>query len=125
MDYNILNVDLNTLKKIPIKPKRGIYFLYDGHELVYIGQSIIIQRRVMDHFDIISGVKKIFDSYKYIEINEDESLDKIELLFILEYQPKYNKNSLGMGVYPLDMNKKRKSRAKPENELKRKRNKIK
>jgi excinuclease UvrABC nuclease subunit len=93
MDLNLLDTDLNSLKSVNVKPLRGIYFLYDNDELVYIGQSISIQRRVWQHFHGDSRIEqKSFNKYKFIEINEDESLDKIELLFILEYNPKYNKN---------------------------------
>ena len=111
MDYSLLDIDLNSLPNIKVKNTRGIYFLYDRGELVYIGQSICIQRRIFQHFH---GDNKIyikeFDSYRFIEINDDESLDKIEQLFILEYQPKYNKNTLGMGVYSKDLRKPKESR---------------
>ena len=42
---------------------------------------------------------KFFDSYRYIEVDKNTELDRLELLYILEYNPRYNKNSLGKGTY--------------------------
>lgn len=73
-----------TCKHINIK--RGIYFLFDKREIVYIGQSEFIEKRVFDHV-----LNKDFDSYNFIEYLKDVSLNEIEADFILKYQPKYNK----------------------------------
>ena len=40
----------------------GIYFLIRGGEIIYIGQSLCVFRRVFDHL----WAKKIFDSFSYI-----------------------------------------------------------
>ena len=68
-----------------IKLVRGIYFLFDGSNLVYIGQSENIFKRVPIHLET-----KKFDNWNYIEFVEDD-LDILEAEFILKYQPKYNK----------------------------------
>ena len=97
-DY--LHKNLNTLTKVQVKEKRGIYFLYDRDELVYIGQSIHMKARIYkDHIKS----DKIFDSYRYIEVDKNTELDRLELLYILEYNPRYNKNSLGKGTYSSDL----------------------
>lgn len=72
-------------KNIDIKIVRGIYFLFDGPTLVYVGQSNNIHSRVGQHKD------KKFDSWNYIEFVEDD-LNILEAEFILKYQPKYNKS---------------------------------
>ena len=72
--------------KINIKSVRGIYFLFDGPTLVYIGQSENIFKRVPIHLET-----KKFDSWNYIEFVE-EDLNILEAEFILKYKPKYNKS---------------------------------
>ena len=69
-----------------IKLVRGIYFLFDGSNLVYIGQSENIFKRVPIHLET-----KKFDNWNYIEFVEDD-LNILEAEFILKYQPKYNKS---------------------------------
>lgn len=53
--------------KINIKLVRGIYFLFDGNTLVYIGQSENIFETVPVHLKT-----KQFDSWNYIEFVEDD-----------------------------------------------------
>ena len=72
--------------KSNLKLVRGIYFLFDGSTLVYIGQSENIFKRVPIHLET-----KQFDSWNYIEFVE-EDLNILEAEFILKYQPKYNKS---------------------------------
>ena len=55
-ETNPANLTKNELKKI-----RGVYFLYRGEEIVYIGQSINITKRIWTH-----ASEKEFDSYRYI-----------------------------------------------------------
>lgn len=69
-----------------IKPKRGIYFLFNKNSLVYIGQSEFIEKRIFDHVG-----SKNFDSWNYIEHSKETSLNEIEADLILKYQPFYNK----------------------------------
>ena len=69
-----------------IKLVRGIYFLFDGSNLVYIGQSENIFKRVPIHLET-----KKFDNWNYIEFVEDD-LNILEAEFILKYKPKYNKS---------------------------------
>lgn len=64
----------------------GIYFLYEDEKLVYIGQSIHIHKRVLDHY---SEGKKFFNRVFFIRV-EQNSLLKIESELIKEFRPKYN-----------------------------------
>lgn len=69
---------------------KGIYFLYNNNEIVYVGKSNKnIISRVCDH--LRAGVKE-FDSYdvfRYDVSNVD--LSKIEEGFIRKHKPFYNK----------------------------------
>ena len=80
-----VNIDLNSLTKNTIRIIRGVYFLYRGNLLVYIGSSQNILNRIPDHFST-----KEFDSYSYIEINGNININKVETLFIRKYKPEYN-----------------------------------
>lgn len=82
------NINLDTLPFINVSAKRGIYFLYRGLELVYIGQTVNLFRRIGQHLD---DKTKEFDSYKFLEINGNINLMKIEIFLIKRFQPTYNK----------------------------------
>ena len=66
---------------------RGIYFLKQGDNIVYIGQSVNIHNRVKQH--AIENTK-VFDSFSYKIVDENLSLDDIEVEEIVKYRPKYN-----------------------------------
>jgi hypothetical protein len=63
----------------------GIYFLKDGDDVVYVGKSKNIEKRVEWHRK--SG--KVFDSYKVAECDQ-ELLDSAEVAYIRAFNPKYN-----------------------------------
>lgn len=61
----------------------GVYFLIDGNEVVYVGQSVNVFSRINSHKD------KKFDRYAYV--NCDQSMmDRLESLYIHFLQPKLN-----------------------------------
>lgn len=62
----------------------GVYFLYDGDELVYIGQSNNVMMRIGEH--IKEGVKE-FDRFEFYP-----TVDKTRLegFLIQMFKPKYN-----------------------------------
>ena len=72
-------------ENIKINKVRGVYFLFDDDELVYIGQSENILSRIASHLN-----DKRFDSYNFIECQYG-NLDALEAKYILKYNPKYNK----------------------------------
>ena len=74
----------------------GIYFLIKDGEIVYIGQSLCVFRRVYDHL----WAKKIFDSFSYIHC-EEKMLDKLESIYIHFYQPPDNGRNHGVVCAPL------------------------
>ncbi len=85
------DINLDNLETIPFKEIRGIYFLYRGKELVYIGSSLSIIKRINEHF---KQKKKEFDSYKFLELNGTIDLIGAESRFIYKYKPIYNIQNL-------------------------------
>ena len=77
-----------------------VYFLIDNNEVVYIGCTNNIIKRLDFHanwYNPYNSVrtkmyvgKKEFDSYRYIEINDKTKAYKLESKLIKKYRPKYN-----------------------------------
>jgi len=84
--------DLKTL----VRPPRicGVYFLIEGQDVVYVGQSADVVRRVNEHID--RGLKK-FDSAMYLPCSLGE-LDELEEHFINALKPRYNSTRRRMGT---------------------------
>lgn len=64
----------------------GVYFLYDKGELVYVGQSKNILARIHQHKD------KVFDTFNYLEIEDEKKRNDKEIDLIMQHTPKYNKS---------------------------------
>ena len=64
-----------------------IYFLIDGEEVVYVGQSSIGLQRPYSHSD------KIFNRIAILRCDSKE-LDELESKYIRKYSPKYNKQGI-------------------------------
>ena len=67
----------------------GVYFLFDGQELVYVGKGWNCLLRIAEHTRKDSD--KLFTSWNYMCIESDEKRDKLERELIRTYKPKYNK----------------------------------
>ena len=61
----------------------GVYFLIDGDEVVYVGQSLNIFSRINNHKD------KKFDRYAYVNCDPNV-MDRLESLYIHFLKPKLN-----------------------------------
>lgn len=85
------DINIEVLPKIEVKKIRGIYFLFRGNELVYIGSSINITSRIETHR---IQKQKEFDSYRILELNGNINLIKVEARFIYKYKPIYNIQNL-------------------------------
>lgn len=71
-----------------------IYFLINGEEVVYVGQSKNGSTRPFSH------TTKVFEKVAMIKCNQ-EDLDYLESMYILKYKPKYNRNILNSHSYSL------------------------
>ena len=74
----------------------GVYFLYDADEIVYIGESDNVFRRIGQH---IAEGKKIFDHF---EIYPTPDRKRLEGFLIRALQPKYNRSHGVDGSFYLD-----------------------
>lgn len=75
--------------------EEGVYFLYDGDELVYIGESDNVFRRIGQH---IAEKQKTFDRF---EVYPTKERRRLEGFLIRAFSPKYN-ISAGMNDFPID-----------------------
>lgn len=71
--------------------KKGVYALFDGEQLVYIGQSNSLYSRIGNH---IRENTKTFDSFELFPLPDnysDVELSAVEYWLIAWFNPKYNK----------------------------------
>lgn len=66
-----------------------IYFLLQDNQVVYIGKSTSLASRIIQH---VNSNTKTFDDVSVIECQQNE-MDALEVKYINEYRPKYNKES--------------------------------
>lgn len=82
------------IEAIPKKDREhlicGVYFLWRGDLLVYVGQSENVNSRIQHHY---KDRKKNFTSYSVLEIDK-KKLKPTERILINKYLPQYNKDPL-------------------------------
>ena len=79
--------NITQLQQIPHYNYRpGIYFLCDGNDVVYVGQSVNPAARISAH---ISDRYKKFDRVYLLPVPQSE-LDDVEAMFINSLKPKLN-----------------------------------
>lgn len=83
-DDERLKFEENRYTDLTYVPKCFIYFLIQGDEVVYVGQTKRGLSRVYSHSD------KVYDKIYCITV-EESALDKWENYYILKYSPMYNK----------------------------------
>lgn len=71
--------------------QQGIYFLFDGEELVYVGISTDIATRVITHRN---NPNKVFDSFSWYPVEDPEEMARLEADYIFRDTPKYNMTML-------------------------------
>lgn len=81
-----INELFEQAKEITKHTYSGIYFLFDGNELVYVGRAINVYHRVHTH---VTEGRKSFDQWAYVDCPVDK-LDDLEAAYISEFRPKYN-----------------------------------
>jgi hypothetical protein len=77
--------ELRVMAK-PLERKCGVYFLFDGDELVYIGQTTDFDTRIAMHS---LRKTKAFDRVAFIPA-EKIDVGQVEAGYIARYKPKYN-----------------------------------
>lgn len=87
--YDLPSISNILLNAQNIDNSCGIYFLIKGTEIVYIGQSVSVLKRIETHFS-----NKDFDSFSFLPCKK-EMLDVVESLYIHLIEPKYNGNVFG------------------------------
>lgn len=80
--FDLPRVVVRKTKKI------GIYFLIKNNNIIYIGQSADIEKRIIQH-----EAKKDFDSYSYYEC-DIKMLFIYERVFLDKYLPELNNDFL-------------------------------
>lgn len=73
------------LAGIPTQIPSGVYFLINGREIVYVGQSQDVLGRIAAH----RKQGRRFDRYAYIECTPDK-LDDLEAQYIAAFAPRLN-----------------------------------
>lgn len=84
--HQLVAADVIRSQAIPIEQQCGIYFLLDGEEIVYVGQSVNILARVAGH---LTG-QMVFNAYAYLEFPVEE-LTLRESEYQSCFAPKYNR----------------------------------
>ena len=79
----LLRPDEITKAALPWARSSGVYFLLDGDDVVYVGQSVNVYSRIGQHTD------KRFDRYAFVPCHVD-ALDKLESLYIHCLRPRLN-----------------------------------
>ena len=86
---------IRDLKKLVLPPRIcGVYFLIDGQDVVYVGQSADVVRRVNEHHD---RDRKTFETAMYLPCSLGE-LDELEEYFINTLKPRFNGQYRRMGT---------------------------
>lgn len=102
-DYKIITFDsvVKSNWKNIIYPKgvytqiknKGIYFLYYGNQIVYIGCTLNLHSRIKQHSSRSSNKK--WTDVIYYEMNDYRKIDllKFEIILINYFKPFYNKKT--------------------------------
>ena len=96
------NIDPFTLPRVHIKSKNllpdhpGVYFVFGGDELLYIGKSNNICRRWQNH-ETGEKIQKKYPNARigYFLMDTEELADNLEDFLIYKYKPPFNKRGKG------------------------------
>lgn len=67
----------------------GVYFLWAGPQLIYVGQSSYIINRISQHID---AEQIPFDWATYIAVKDDMRRDDVEEMYIRIHVPPFNRD---------------------------------
>jgi hypothetical protein len=86
----------SRLKRYSIEAGPRVYFLVKRGEVVYVGKTKHLTKRLHQHFQIL---KDQFDSVYYLDVC-DGDLDEIELEMISACRPRLNTSGLTLRTIP-------------------------
>ena len=94
--FSLEELRKNRIKTQPLQT--GIYFLFLGDEIIYIGSTNCLHRRLGEHSfgrahgTRLSDLRKVFDSYIFIPYEDTVLMLEDEFSYITQFKPPYNKN---------------------------------
>ena len=113
----------NTKNFMEYEGVSGIYALIYDNQVIYVGQSINVRRRLLSHHGFKNKIKQYQDAtndggkqklefYKFLQEHEKdisflvlvadrEQLNELEEQYITKYQPKYNWSGVVVKYAPL------------------------
>lgn len=80
--------EIKQLNRHSVDITPGVYFLFNDNDLVYVGESEDIHRRVGQH-----RKNKEYDSYSFIVQTDPHLRLRLEKAYIEKFNPKYNKRA--------------------------------
>ena len=86
-----MNVNVEKMSKITLNLKRfempyiGVYLLFDDDDLIYIGQSINVFKRLHIQFK-----NHNFNNYSFIKCDDEFKALELEKDLIIKYKPRLN-----------------------------------
>jgi len=99
-------IPIRTVLSVPINWElfqylvfTGIYVLYSRKELIYIGYSSDISRRLSAHFSLNSQFKVKIKKVKIIRLYDSDDVFGIEAKLIEHFKPSYNKTNAYLNKY--------------------------
>ena len=96
---NLLPTEWIVKNKQSYVVEQGIYFLIDGNEVVYVGQSLDFRTRMATHS---IDKRKTFDSFFFLPVNNRENLDWLELEYIQKLKPRDNRAGIVKQEVPME-----------------------
>lgn len=87
MEASEIKKYLDRIQEIEHEPRTGVYLLFKGETLVYIGVACNIHVRLWQH----KISRKYWDSVKFIEEKDYYKAIQIENYFLDNYKTMYNK----------------------------------
>lgn len=82
----MLDRETLALSAIDVASLAGLYFLFDGEELVYVGQSNNAYRRISEH----RKYGRVFQRFAFLAVPDPAERDRLEAAYIQKFSPKYN-----------------------------------
>lgn len=90
MNQKLPSLEYLMARRTPApKTGTGVYFLFQGDQIVYVGQTRSIAERIGQHIKT-----KAFDSFAWIEVPKDR-LEAVERAYINSLRPPLNKTTSG------------------------------